>query len=73
MCRPLQDMCVSRMLVGCQMFQRLLAVLSEKLDGLMDLKVTLRDLVTHITKVTHTHTHTSFYLCVDFGRSNTFR
>lgn len=61
MCRPLQDMCVSRMLVGCQMFQKLLAVLSQKLDGLMDLKVTLRDLVTHITKVTHTcsglHTH----------------
>lgn len=54
-------MCVSRMLVGCQMFQRLLAALSEKLDGLMDLNVTLRDLVTHITKVTHTrlglHTH----------------
>uniref|UniRef100_H3C3G7 Uncharacterized protein n=1 Tax=Tetraodon nigroviridis TaxID=99883 RepID=H3C3G7_TETNG len=48
------DMCVSRMLVGCQMFQRLLAVLSEKLDGLMDLKVTLRDLVTHITKMKET-------------------
>ena len=52
---------MSRMLVGCQMFQTLLVVLSEKLEGLMELKVTLRDLVTHITKVTHTcsglHTH----------------
>ncbi|TNM97125.1 hypothetical protein fugu_015281 [Takifugu bimaculatus] len=50
----LQDICVSRMLVGCQMFQKLLGVLSERVDGLMDLKVTLRDLVTHITKMTET-------------------
>lgn len=50
----LQDVCVSRMLVGCQMFQRLLGVLSERLDGLADLKVTLRDLVTHVAKVMHT-------------------
>ncbi|XP_056871143.1 uncharacterized protein LOC130515115 [Takifugu flavidus] len=48
------DICVSRMLVGCQMFQKLLGVLSERVDGLMDLKVTLRDLVTHITKMTET-------------------
>lgn len=54
-------MCVSRMLAGCHMFQKLLAALSSNLDGLMDLEVTLRDLVTNITKVTHTcsglHTH----------------
>lgn len=54
---PLQDMCVSRMLVGSQMFQKLLAGLSEKLDGLMDLKASLRDLVDHITTVAHTGPH----------------
>lgn len=48
---------MSRMLVGSQMFQKLLAGLSEKLDGLMDLKASLRDLVAHITTVTHTGPH----------------
>ncbi len=57
-CRPLQDTSVRRMSAGSQMYQGLLGVLSEKLSGLSDLRADLRDLLTHINKVTHTHTHT---------------
>ncbi|KAM9394368.1 uncharacterized protein KZ484_005425 isoform 2-T2 [Pholidichthys leucotaenia] len=45
------DMCVSRMLVGSHLYQRLLGVLSDKLSGLKDLSADLRDLVTHLTKM----------------------
>uniref|UniRef100_A0A3P8SIV0 Uncharacterized protein n=1 Tax=Amphiprion percula TaxID=161767 RepID=A0A3P8SIV0_AMPPE len=45
------DMYVSRMLVGSQLYQGLLGVLSDKLSGLNDLRADLRDLLTHITKM----------------------
>ncbi|KAM9701101.1 uncharacterized protein ACNS7B_003205 [Menidia menidia] len=43
--------CVSRMLEGSRRFLELLEFLSPKLGGLQDLKVDLRDLLTHIAKV----------------------
>lgn len=55
-CLPLQDICVSRMLAGSRLYQGLLGVLSDKLSGpsgLSDLRADLRDLLTHINKVTH--------------------
>lgn len=45
---------MSRMLVGSRLHQVLLGVLSEKLSALSDLQADLRDLQTHISKVTHT-------------------
>ncbi|XP_029364727.1 colony stimulating factor 3 (granulocyte) b [Echeneis naucrates] len=45
------DMCVSRMMAGCRLYQELLGVLSKRLSGLQDLRVDLRDLLTHITKM----------------------
>lgn len=59
MCRPLQDMCVSRMLAGSQMYLEVVGVLSDKLGGLSDLKADLRDLLLRINKVTHTPEVTS--------------
>lgn len=53
-CRPLQDTCVSRMSAGSRLYQGLLGVLSDRLSGLSDLRADLRDLLTHINKVTHT-------------------
>lgn len=49
---------MSHMLAGCQLYQRLLGVLAQQVSGLSDLRADLRDLHTHISKVTHTHTHT---------------
>lgn len=48
-----QDVCVSRMSAGSQLFHRLLGVLSDRLEGLNDLRADVRDLLTHINKVTH--------------------
>lgn len=45
------DMCVSRMLAGVQMYQNLLEVLSNKVNGLEDLRANLRDLLSHINKL----------------------
>ncbi|XP_008328618.1 uncharacterized protein LOC103393428 isoform X2 [Cynoglossus semilaevis] len=45
------DMCTHRMWIGGQLHQRLLGVLSDRLSGLSDLTVDLRDLLTHITKM----------------------
>lgn len=45
------DMCVSRMLAGGQLYQRLLGVLSDKVSGLDDLKVDLRDLLLRVSKL----------------------
>jgi len=47
------------MSAGSQLFQDLLGVLSSKLSGLEDLRADLRDLLTHINKVTHTPAMTS--------------
>lgn len=55
LCHPLQEVCVSRMLAGSRLYQGLLGVLSNRLSGLSDLQADLRDLHTHISKVTHTH------------------
>ncbi|KAM9346609.1 colony stimulating factor 3 (granulocyte) b [Symphorus nematophorus] len=46
------DDCVSRMSAGSRLYQGLLGVLSAKLDGLSDLRADLRDLLTHINKMT---------------------
>lgn len=48
-------MCVSRMLAGGRLYQGLLVDLSGRLGGLEALSAELRDLVTHINQVTHTH------------------
>uniref|UniRef100_A0A3Q3IB71 Granulocyte colony-stimulating factor n=1 Tax=Monopterus albus TaxID=43700 RepID=A0A3Q3IB71_MONAL len=45
------DICVSRMLAGTRLYQGLLGVLSDKVDGLDDLKVDLRDLLLRISKM----------------------
>ncbi|XP_037544581.1 colony stimulating factor 3 (granulocyte) a [Nematolebias whitei] len=45
------DTCVSRMSAGIQLYQNLLAVLSQNLSGLEDLRSDLRDLLTHINKL----------------------
>ncbi|XP_047428237.1 granulocyte colony-stimulating factor-like [Mugil cephalus] len=45
------DLCVSRMLEGSQLYHGLLGDLSKKLSGLEDLRVDLRDLQTHISKM----------------------
>uniref|UniRef100_A0A8P4KNI3 Uncharacterized protein n=1 Tax=Dicentrarchus labrax TaxID=13489 RepID=A0A8P4KNI3_DICLA len=50
-CRPLQEMSVSRMCAGSRLYQRLLGVLSDRLSGLSDLRADLRDLLTHINKM----------------------
>ena len=42
------------MSAGSRLYQGLLGVLSDRLSGLNDLRADLRDLLTHITKVTHT-------------------
>ena len=47
-------MCVSRMFVGCLLYQGLLGVLSDRLSGLTNLRADLRDLLTSINKVTYT-------------------
>lgn len=54
MCRPLQDVCVSRMSAGSRLYQGLLGVLSNSVSGLSDLQADLRDLLTHLNKVKHT-------------------
>ncbi|CAB1428501.1 unnamed protein product [Pleuronectes platessa] len=46
-----KDMCVSRMSVGCLLYQGLLGVLSDRLGGLTNLRADLRDLLTHINKM----------------------
>ncbi|XP_034448768.1 uncharacterized protein LOC117766137 [Hippoglossus hippoglossus] len=46
-----KDMCVSRMSVGCLLYQGLLGVLSDRLSGLTNLRADLRDLLTHINKM----------------------
>lgn len=58
-CRLLQDVCVSRMSAGSRLYQGLLGVLSDRLSGLSDLQADLRDLLTHIDKVTLTPDVTS--------------
>lgn len=60
-CRPLQDVCVSRMSAGSRLYQGLLGVLSDRQNGLSDLRANLRDLLTHIHKVTHTPDVTSLH------------
>ncbi|CAJ1075505.1 granulocyte colony-stimulating factor-like [Xyrichtys novacula] len=45
------DMCVSRMLLGSQLFHGLLGVLSPRLNGLSGLQHDLEDLQTHINKM----------------------
>ncbi|XP_069381550.1 colony stimulating factor 3 (granulocyte) b [Paralichthys olivaceus] len=45
------DMCVSRMSVGCLLYQGLLGVLADRLSGLTNLRADLRDLLTHINKM----------------------
>ncbi|KAL7379097.1 hypothetical protein ABVT39_023038 [Epinephelus coioides] len=49
------DDCVSRMAAGSRLYQGLLGVLSDRLSGLSDLRADLRDLLTRINKVAHTH------------------
>lgn len=45
------------MAAGSQLYQGLLGVLCERVGGLSDLRADLRDLLTHVNKVTHlTHT-----------------
>ncbi|XP_060946796.1 uncharacterized protein LOC133023752 [Limanda limanda] len=46
-----KDMCVSRMSVGCRLYQGLLGVLSDRLGGLTNLRADLSDLLTHINKM----------------------
>lgn len=60
LCRPLQDICVSRMSAGSRLYHGLLEVLSDKLSGLSDLQADLRDLLMHINKVTNTPDVTSY-------------
>ncbi|XP_041634099.1 granulocyte colony-stimulating factor-like [Cheilinus undulatus] len=45
------DVCVSRMAAGSRLYQGLLGVLSESLDGLTDLQADLRDLLMNINKM----------------------
>ena len=52
------------MWAGSQLYQELLAVLSDRLSGLDDLRADLRDLLTQINKVTNAPSHGSAHLAV---------
>lgn len=58
------------MLAGGQLYQGLLGVLSERVGGLTELSADIRDLLTHVRKVTHTPVVTSQLSCAAIGSSH---
>lgn len=61
---------MSRMLAGGQLYQGLLGVLSERVGGLTELSADIRDLLTHVRKVTPTPVVTSHLSCAVIGSSH---